>query len=206
MKKLLTKDFKFTVADSDDEKGAFTGYASVFGVVDSYGDVVMPGAFKRTLKERKQFPLLWSHNVAEPIGVMSGAEDEKGLWIEGQLNLDVERAREVRSLMKQGAVDGLSIGYQTVKEGVDKESGVRQLKEVKLWEVSVCVFQANPEATVDEVKQDLSEVEAQDSGQPAPAPEPPEDKSNPEEQHLHLLTEFRDNVRELSNLIEGVSQ
>jgi HK97 family phage prohead protease len=198
MKKLLTKDFKFTVDNSDDEKGTFTGYASIFGAVDSYGDVVMPGAFKRTLKNKKQFPLLWSHNITEPIGILTGEEDEKGLRIEGQLNLDVGRAVEVRSLMKQGAVDGLSIGYQVVKEGVDKETNARQLKEINLWEVSICVFQACPDAVVDEVKTDEPIIED-------PAKATPDIDSNPE-QSLHLLKEFRATAQELANLIEGVSK
>lgn len=153
-KNLETKDFKFSVENMDEEKGSFSGYASIFGVLDTVGDMVMPGAFKRTLREQKQFPLLWSHNIMEPIGLVAGQEDEKGLRVEGQLNLDVQRAREVRSLIRQGAVNGLSIGYQTIKEGQDKESNARLLKEIKLWEISPCVFQACPKAIVDEMKSD----------------------------------------------------
>ena len=151
-RKLETKDFKFTFEGIDEEKGTFSGYASIFGVVDSYGDIVIRGAFKKSLQDQKQFPLLWSHNIMEPIGVLIGREDKRGLHIDGQLNLDVQRAREVRSLMKQGAVEGLSIGYQTLKEGRDEETEARLLKEVKLWEVSPVVFQACPEAFVESVK------------------------------------------------------
>jgi HK97 family phage prohead protease len=147
-----TKEFKFSVDEVDEEKGSFKGYASVFGVVDSMGDMVMPGAFKKTLREKKQFPMLWSHSVQEPIGIIAGTEDEKGLRVEGRLNLDVQRGREIRSLMSQRAVNGLSIGFFTVKEGRDKDTQARTLKEVNLWEISPCVFQACPEAEIAEVK------------------------------------------------------
>jgi len=152
MKKLETKEFKFMVDEVDEEKGTFHGYASVFGLVDSYGDMVLPGAFKKTLKEKKEFPMLWSHNVCEPIGIISGEEDEKGLKVTGQLNRDVQRGREIRSLMAQKAVNGLSIGFVTVKEGIDKDSQARTLKEINLWEISPCVFQACPDAEVIDVK------------------------------------------------------
>lgn len=169
-KKLETKDFKFTLEDIDEEKGRFSGYASIFGVVDSYGDVVMPGAFKKTLKEQKHFPLLWSHNIMEPIGIVSGHEDKRGLAVNGELNLDVQRAREVRSLMKQESINGLSIGYQTLDESRDREISARQIKEAKLWEISPVVFQACPDALVEEVK----------------SLEPPEDKPYANEHSARL--------------------
>lgn len=146
-----TKDFKFALQELD-ERGSFKGYASVFGALDSYNDVVEPGAFKKTLRENKHFPMLWSHDTNQPLGIIRGEEDEKGLLVEGSFNMDVQKAVEVRSLVKQGAVNGLSIGYETVKELPDKQSGARRLKEVKLWEVSPCVFQACPGALIEEIK------------------------------------------------------
>lgn len=154
-RKLENKDlmeFRFSMVDDDQNRGVFTGYASVFGAVDSYGDVVMPGAFKKTLKETNPVPMLWNHSVDQPIGVVLLKEEERGLKAEGHLNLDVVRAQEIRSLMKQGSVRGLSIGFQTVKEDINKDTGSRQLKEIKLWEVSPVVFQACPGATVSAVK------------------------------------------------------
>ena len=157
-------EFKFTMNEGDGvEAGTFTGYASVFGVVDSYGDMVMPGAFKKTLREKKIFPMCWSHDVHEPIGIISGVEDEKGLSVTGKLNLDVQRAREIRSLMAQGAVKGLSIGYNVIKELIDRNSGVRQLKELNVWETSPCVFQACPEAEVGGVKSEEPGGQAPDA-------------------------------------------
>lgn len=146
-------EFKFTMNEGETEAGTFTGYASVFDMVDSYGDAVQKGAFKKTLKEKKQFPLLWVHdNYLVPVGVITGEEDTKGLNVIGHLNLDIQLARDVRSAMKQGSVTGLSIGYNVVKELIDRESGIRQLKEINLWEISLCVFQACPGALVVDVK------------------------------------------------------
>jgi len=154
MKKTETKDFKFTLESMDEGTGTFTGYASVFGVVDSYGDTVMAGAFKRTIKNNKGkgWPMLWSHKVDEPIGLITGEEDERGLKVKGAFNLEDPLALRIRSHMKQGSVTGLSIGYQTMVEEMDKESNTRKLKEIKLWEISPVVFPACDPARVEDVK------------------------------------------------------
>ncbi|MCK9571644.1 HK97 family phage prohead protease [Candidatus Pacearchaeota archaeon] len=145
-----TKDVKFSLSKVNDEEGTFEGYASVFGVVDSYNDVVEAGAFKKTLKEQQVFPLLWSHDATQPIGKVTGEEDNKGLKVKGDLNLEVGAAREKRSLMKQGVIKAMSIGFETVKD--DLKEGVRLLKEIKLWEISLVVFPANRRALVTNVK------------------------------------------------------
>jgi len=187
-RKTETKDLKFTLEGIDEEKGAFRGYASIWDAVDSYGDIVVKGAFKRTLKDNKQFPLLWSHNLMEPIGVIEAKEDSHGLAVQGQLNVDVQRGREIRSLMRQGAVTGLSIGFQTVRDEQDKETGYRRLVEAKLWEISPCVFQACPGALADEVKAETI-VSDEGTGNPNPA-EASEDKSSTTE-IVHLLESWR---------------
>jgi HK97 family phage prohead protease len=156
-RKIEIKDLKFTLDEIDETKGSFRGYASIWDIVDTYGDVVIKGAFKRTLKDNKQFPLLWSHNLMEPIGIIEAKEDSRGLAVQGQLNVDVQRGREIRSLMRQGAVTGLSIGFQTVRDEQNKETGHRRLTEAKLWEISPCVFQACPGAIADEVKTEITE-------------------------------------------------
>jgi HK97 family phage prohead protease len=162
-KKYEKKDleFKYTMSEKDAEAGVFTGYLSIFDVVDSYGDVVKRGAFKKTIKDKKgEFPILWSHDIFEPIGLLTAVEDEKGLSISGQLNLDVQRGREIRSLMAQRAIKGLSIGYHVVSEKPETLDGVnvRALKEIDLWEGSPCVFQATPGATITGVKSKLARV------------------------------------------------
>jgi len=178
-RKTETKEFKFTLEGVDEEKGSFRGYASIWDIVDSYGDMVVRGAFKRTLKENKQFPLLWSHNLMEPIGIIEAKEDSRGLAVQGQLNVDVQRGREIRSLMRQGAVTGLSIGFQTVRDEPDKETGYRHLIEAKLWEISPCVFQACPGAIADEVKTEIIEPGG-DTGNPNLIPEMKDNPSNTE--------------------------
>jgi len=152
---------KFIVDDADEEKGVFVGHASVWDVIDDYGECVDRGAFKKTIKETKHFPICWSHDLYQPMGISFGEEDDIGLKTEGHLNMDVQLAREKRSLMIQGAINGLSIGFKTVKDGFDKVTGIRHLKEIRLYEISPCVFQACPGALIEEVKAlDLKSLEA----------------------------------------------
>jgi len=162
MNMMERKDFKFMVQDEADEKGVFRGYASVFGVRDFYGEVVDPGAFRRTLKEKKHFPLLDTHDPMRRLGIIYALEGKTNLEAEGHFNLDVQAAIEARSLAKQGALNGLSIGFQTVKDKMEDEDGakVRHIKEIDLWEISLCVFQACPGAVVQDVKAALPEMES----------------------------------------------
>jgi len=141
----------FKLASIDEAKGEIEGLASVYGVVDSYNDVVEPGAFARTLDHKKgKVPLLWQHDSHEPIGVAYLADSKDGLRVHGKLNLAVGKAREAFELVKQGAINGFSIGYETVKESW--EGSIRYLKELSLWEVSVVTFPANDEARIATVK------------------------------------------------------
>lgn len=139
-------DSKFELKELDDT-GRIKGYAAVFGNEDKGGDIIEPGAFTKTIQETGgQVPILWQHDRYEPIGVSHSLEqDRKGLLIDGQLNMDVQRAREARSLLNQKALQGLSIGYQTVKHAYD--GPVRRLKELALKEFSPVVFPMNPLAT-----------------------------------------------------------
>ena len=143
------KSFKFELKEIDDS-GQFEGYASVFDVVDHGNDIVEKGAFKKTLQEKKEFPLLYYHDPREVLGVIEAEEDQKGLRVLAKLNLNVQRAREAYELLKQKAIKGLSIGYDVIKEAWDKD--VRRLKEVKLWEISLVTFPMNEMASVTGVK------------------------------------------------------
>jgi HK97 family phage prohead protease len=97
--------------------------------------------------------MLYQHDPLQPIGVWDEIrEDDRGLFVKGRLTTGVARAREVLSLMRAGALDGLSIGYRTVRGRTDGKSGVRQLLEVDLWEISVVTFPMLPEARVAAVK------------------------------------------------------
>src|SRR3954454_970550 len=136
--------------------GAVEGYASLFGEVDQARDMVMPGAFTQTLKQRglRKIPMLFQHDPAEPVGVwLEIAEDFRGLRARGRLIPDVARAKELLALIRAGAVDGLSIGYRTVRGQIDPKSRVRKLYQVDLWEISIVTFPLLNGARVGAAKQ-----------------------------------------------------
>jgi HK97 family phage prohead protease len=128
------------------------GYASLFGAVDRGGDIVQRGAYTNSLaaltKASRRVRMLWQHDPSEPIGVWDEVrEDDKGLYVKGRLLSDVARAREAAALLEAGAIEGLSIGYRTVKATKD-DGGRRRLQELELWEVSLVTFPMLPEARV----------------------------------------------------------
>ena len=134
------------------EDGLFSGYGSVFGVIDSYKEVVAPGAFAESLSQRTP-ALLWQHRSGEPIDVYSALrEDQTGLYVEGKLALKTARGAEAYELLKMGAISGLSIGFVTRDDSYDRVTGIRTLKKVDLWEVSLVTFPANESARVSGVK------------------------------------------------------
>lgn len=149
----MTLETKFARIDAEvAEDGTIAGYASRFGVEDQGGDIVVKGAYKKSLQSGLVPKMLWQHYASEPIGVWTKVyEDEVGLRVEGKINLDLVKGREVYSLLKSGAIDGLSIGYATVK-AVNRSGGGRYLNDLKLWEVSLVTFPMQLEAGVDDVK------------------------------------------------------
>lgn len=133
------------------EEGTFEGYAAVFGTADAFNEIIDSGAFTKTVKEGKPYPMLWYHDPQQPLGIAMLSIDQKGLKVKGELNLEVQAAREKHALMKQKAIRGLSFGFKTVKD--TWEGARRVLKEVKLYEISPCTFGAHPRALVTSVKQ-----------------------------------------------------
>lgn len=151
-----TKDFGFELK-SISESGTFEGYGSVFGVKDSYSEIVAPGAFAETLEKHKTAgtmpALLWQHRSGEPIGVYTSmSEDSIGLKVSGQLALKTSRGAEAYELLKMGAISGLSIGFMPREDSYDKLTGITTLKKVDLWETSLVTFPANDAARVQGVK------------------------------------------------------
>jgi len=141
-------DDELTVSDGH----VIAGYASLFGACDQGGDVVQKGAYGRSLAAMgargHSVKMLWQHNPAEPIGVWDEVrEDARGLYVKGRLLESVTRAREAAALIGAGAIDGLSIGYRTVRATKD-DQGRRLLSEVELWEVSLVTFPMLPQARV----------------------------------------------------------
>ena len=132
------------------EGAVITGHASLFGAADQGGDVVQKGAYAVSLARLKRaggaVKMLWQHDPARPIGVWDEVrEDERGLFVKGRLLLEVQAAREAHVLLEAGAIDGLSIGYRTVR-AEKAADGRRLLHEVELWEVSLVTFPMQPQA------------------------------------------------------------
>nr|WP_297526963.1 HK97 family phage prohead protease [uncultured Roseateles sp.] len=149
--------YALTIKAAGDD-GAIEGFGSMFGVRDSYDDIIVPGAFKLSLAEHKAAgtmpAMLWQHDSSEPIGVWTEmVEDDKGLRVKGQLALATARGKEAHALLKMGALSGLSIGFRSIP-GTAKyvEDGVRILSQLELWEVSLVTFPANGKARVTNVK------------------------------------------------------
>ena len=153
IKEVKSYDFELK---SLSEAGQFEGLLSVYNVVDLGGDLIEPGAFTKTLQEQTFIPCRWEHQ--HPIGKMLVKGVPEGLWIEGQLVMDiapgggpaVPKAYEAYALMKAGVVKGLSIGYRTIKKGM--KDGIRHLKELALLEGSIVTFPMNPLAQITGVK------------------------------------------------------
>lgn len=145
------KSFCMTDLQTSSE-GCFEGYASTFGIIDLDNDLIHKGAFTKTLKNsNNKTVLLYQHKKEEPIGIVTLYQDNKGLKASGQINLEVQKGKEVYSLIKQGALNSMSIGFISREEDVDKH-GVRHLKEVELYEVSIVTFPANPTAQLTSIK------------------------------------------------------
>ncbi|WP_334473711.1 HK97 family phage prohead protease [Arsenophonus sp. PmNCSU2021_1] len=140
------------------ESGEFEGYGSVFGVKDTFDDVVIPGAFTNSLcdwREKKTLPaMLWQHKLDEPIGIYHEIkEDEVGLYVKGRLLInDDPLAKRAYAHMKAGSLTGLSIGYLLKDWEYDHEKSAFLLKEIDLWEISLVTFPANDEARIGEIK------------------------------------------------------
>lgn len=125
-----------------DAAGRFSGYASVFGRPDQGGDIVMPGAFVKSLSRRGRdgVRMLFQHDPKEPIGLWERLEEnEHGLWAVGRLLPGIVRAGELHTLIANGALDGLSIGFRTERAS-KTHGGLRRLWQIDLWEISIVTF------------------------------------------------------------------
>lgn len=135
--------------------GVFSGYASIFNERDASGDIVMPGAFHQSLLRRpsEDIRMLFQHDPAEPVGTwVEVRETDKGLYVLGRLNKNVQRGRELLALLESGGMDGLSIGFKTVAARKDKATAARLLTKIDLWEISLVTFPMLEGARVSAVK------------------------------------------------------
>lgn len=144
------------------DAGSFEGYASIYGKTDLGKDVMASGVFAKSLvaTPAARVKMLRAHDPAEPIGVWTGlAEDTKGLHAKGRLIMGVARARETHELMREGALDGLSIGFRTKRATFDRTTGIRHVEEADLKEISIVAFPMMPDALVTSVKGEEDEAE-----------------------------------------------
>lgn len=146
---------------ADTATGSIEGYGAVFGNVDSYGDIILPGAFASVGNNGRKVKMLWQHDPSQPIGVWDEMrEDARGLYVKGRILTNVEKGRDAVALMEAGAIDGLSIGYRT--KDSEWKDGNRYLKEVELWETSIVTFPSNEMALASvksiETERDLERV------------------------------------------------
>ena len=141
--------------------GVFEGYASKFGGVDSYGDTILKGAYKKTLKNDRSPSMFVNHDsYVVPVGDwIELSEDENGLFVVGQVDMNHKDGPTVHSALKRGAMDGLSIGYKVAKGGgVENDTGGMDLSEIILREISVVNFPADDAARISNVKQEIEDL------------------------------------------------
>jgi len=139
--------------ETSDSDGTFVGLASVYNVIDNVDDIVAPNAFNESLATGRKVKMLWQHRPDKPIGVFTEIKQVTGaLEVHGQINLKTKLGSEAYELLKQGAIDGLSIGYRTIESSYDNDKDVRTIIKADLFEVSVVTFPANEAALVTAVK------------------------------------------------------
>jgi HK97 family phage prohead protease len=135
------------------EQGIVEGYASVWNVLDSHGDVVIKGAFQNSLNTNTPVVMLWSHSQAQPVGKwLDIREDDKGLFVRGQLNLNTQAGRDAFEHLKAGDISAFSIGYMVNPNGSEIKNGVNYLRDLELAEISLVSLPSNTQARVTSVK------------------------------------------------------
>ena len=148
------KSFSFELESADESTGEFSGYAAVFGNRDSGNDIIEKGAFAKTIVEDfNRIKILALHNdcwlpVGRPIELR---EDDRGLFIKGKIS-DTSMGRDIRTLLKDGVLSELSIGYDAIDFDYDSKTDTRHLRRIKLWEVSIVTWAMNEQARINEVK------------------------------------------------------
>ena len=148
------KSFSFELESADESTGEFSGYAAVFGNRDSGNDIIEKGAFAKTIVEDfNRIKILALHNdcwlpVGRPIELR---EDDRGLFIKGKIS-DTSMGRDIRTLLKDGVLSELSIGYDAIDFDYDSKTDTRHLRRIKLWEVSIVTWAMNDQARINEVK------------------------------------------------------
>jgi HK97 family phage prohead protease len=152
MKNLEYKNYEIkSVQEPNEGEMYIEGYGAVFGNIDSYKDIIEKGAFKKSISENKErIAFCYQHDIYEPIGKIEEIkEDEYGLWLKVRIS---DTADDVKTMIREGILKEMSVGFQTVKSTIDEQTYIRTITEVKLWEVSIVTIAANPLALIGSVK------------------------------------------------------
>ncbi|WP_341794852.1 phage major capsid protein [Rickettsia endosymbiont of Rhinocyllus conicus] len=149
MKKIIYSNQTFDnieIKSSTNSEVVINGYASVYNIADHHNDLIVKGAFANVAHQNIKF--LWQHDSKKPIGIISHlVEDDHGLKMEAVINNKVKAGREAIELIKQGAIDGLSIGFY-IKNSVFNDAKQRVITEADLLEISIVTFPANQSAKI----------------------------------------------------------
>lgn len=157
---LETKFVPLALTSAPDCHGRVEGYAALFGEPDRGGDIVAPGAFAESLRDRlSSVKFLWQHDPAQPIGIWDSIiEDAKGLRVRGRILTGLRRGEEAATLLTAGALDGLSIGYRTIT--AERAGSYRRLTRVDLWEISLVTFPMAERARLAPAQDDAEQDDA----------------------------------------------
>lgn len=157
MQKMLCSNLKIksssnsSSSSNDENNGVFDGYASVYHEIDSQQDIILPGTFKDCLGRPESIKLLWQHDASTPIGIFTKMrETGNGIHVEGKIITSTTKGKETFELIKAGAVDGLSIGFEILECHFEGKN--RHITKGKLWEISIVTFPANGKARINHVK------------------------------------------------------
>lgn len=139
------------IKSAADDHVSLSGYASVFNCVDSHNDLVVKGAFAKAISSGN-IKFLWQHDATQPIGIVNRVrEDDHGLYAEVTINSQTQQGREAIALVKQGAINGLSIGFNIINADYNTK-GQREITSLDLWEISLVTFPSNHQAQLSHVK------------------------------------------------------
>lgn len=215
--KMATKAQAVALKSAPSEEGQFEALVAVFNNIDSYGDVILKGAFADTLTEWGEsgypIPVVWSHDKDDPfshIGTVTEAkETDTGLVVKAQLDLENPKAAQVHRLLKGGRVKEFSFAFSYDLQDVNpaKRDGVevRELKRLKLYEVGPTLVGANPATELVGVKSldsEKADDDPADTPDGAPADEPSDDTGDDWAEAAELVSQVSEILTRLSGIIE----
>jgi len=150
---IIHKSLPFQLKALADEEGTIEGYGAVFGNVDGVNDILLPGSFAKAIRGNQNVKMLWQHDFTMPIGTWNNlTEDSNGLKVSGKIATKTQLGNDAYQLVKAGAIDSLSIGFIPTEWEIDSKKGIRTIKSVQLYEVSLVTFSANSKAKIVNVK------------------------------------------------------